>query len=153
MLYNTLVLIFSDGVVGEVLFFVLHTLLGDEVYSRDLHIAWVKIYNRMIRTIIPVAVALEVNCGASDVQQDREYEDCMFPGHQAQAVVRPSSQHAGGAGSDGGMSIVTPVSTAREVGDQGEQLESENLRCASLAASSSCRHALSAKSSHRISYF
>ena len=106
------------GVVGEVLFFVLNTLLGSEVYTRDLHIAWVKIYNRMIRTIIPVAVALGVNCGASDVQQEHEYEDCTFSGHQAAAQ----------AGNN--KTTNTKGTCAMAVGNGEEQLKSDKLRAA-----------------------
>lgn len=51
---------YSDGIVGEVLFYALHKVLGDAYYTPSLHRVWVKIYSRMLKTIIPVAVSCEL---------------------------------------------------------------------------------------------
>lgn len=111
----------TDGIVGEVLFYVLHFVLGPSVYTREVHIAWVKVYNRMIRTIIPVAVSLELRTGPSEMHQEREYEDCIFPHLQPQ--IRPSSQ-------DFGTSHQHPCDSCstKEEEDEGEPLESEKIR-------------------------
>lgn len=61
--------------MGEVLFWVLRHVLGTTVYTPIVHQAWVKIYCRMIRTIIPVAVALELHQGPVQNQSDRSQID------------------------------------------------------------------------------
>jgi hemoglobin-like flavoprotein len=60
------------GIVGEVLFWALKRVLGTEVFDAFLHIAWVKIYSRMLRTMVPVAVAHELQQG-SVTQKRREF--------------------------------------------------------------------------------
>lgn len=69
-----------DGLVGEVLFWVMRTVLGSEIYNREVHIAWVKVYNRMIRVMVPLAVALEFHGGPSTSHKERftDYEVHMF---------------------------------------------------------------------------
>lgn len=66
-----LLFVYTDGIVGEVLFWVLRHVLGPTVYTPNVQQAWVKIYCRMIRTIIPVAVALELHEGPAQNQADR----------------------------------------------------------------------------------
>lgn len=48
------------GVVGEVLFYVLKTVVGANSYDSRVHLAWVKVYSRMLRVIVPCALALEL---------------------------------------------------------------------------------------------
>lgn len=50
----------SDGIVGEVLFWCMRTVLGAGTYNASLHRIWTKVFSRMIHTIIPTAVALEL---------------------------------------------------------------------------------------------
>jgi len=50
-----------DGIVGEVLFWSLQRALGPECFTSSVKNAWVKVYNRLIRTIVPVAVGLELH--------------------------------------------------------------------------------------------
>jgi len=64
-----------DGIVGEVLLWTLKKVLGIETYSPEVHQAWLKIYCRMVRIIIPVAVGLELNAGPSQIQHDRVNKD------------------------------------------------------------------------------
>lgn len=54
------------GVVGEVLFYTLHTVLGSEVYNKNAHISWTKIFSRMLKVMVPVAIAYEMNHGRAD---------------------------------------------------------------------------------------
>jgi len=74
-------IVISDGIVGEVLFWVLRQVLGAEMYSHAVHMAWVKVYNRMLSIIVPKAVALEVRRGASEEHDDRlqHHQLAMFP--------------------------------------------------------------------------
>lgn len=50
----------TDAVVGEVLFYVLRQCLGPNVYMQDVHQVWVKVYSRMLKTIVPTAVDCEL---------------------------------------------------------------------------------------------
>lgn len=63
----------ADGVVGEVLFWALKRCLGEACYSAALHRAWVKIYSRMLRTIVPVAVSMELKDGSAQVNRLKTY--------------------------------------------------------------------------------
>ncbi len=56
------------GIVGEVLFYSLKKVLGSE-YSKEVHRAWIKIFSRMLKIMVPVAVAFELKSGAA--QSDR----------------------------------------------------------------------------------
>ena len=49
-----------DGIVGEVLFYSLRVVLGS-AYTPEVHHVWIKIFCRMLRTIIPSAVYLELH--------------------------------------------------------------------------------------------
>lgn len=73
-----------DGIVGEVLFWSLNKVLGPALYTPAVHRSWVKVYNRMINTIIPLAVRMEMNnphkrdgngCIRNNVKGCR---DCLF---------------------------------------------------------------------------
>ena len=46
--------------MGEVLLWSLKYALGKTVYTAAIHKVWVKIYCRMLKTIMPLAVAMEV---------------------------------------------------------------------------------------------
>jgi hypothetical protein len=50
-----------DGIVGEVLFWALRHCLGNPSYTPEVHNAWVKVYSRLLREIVPEAVRLELN--------------------------------------------------------------------------------------------
>jgi len=78
--------------VGEVLFWVLRQVLGAEMYSHAVHMAWVKVYNRMLSIIVPKAVALEVRRGASEEHDDRlqHHQLAMFPA----SAMKPTSMIA-----------------------------------------------------------
>eukprot|EP00981_Chlorochromonas_danica_P001062 scaffold243_cov163-Ochromonas_danica.AAC.15 len=52
------------GMVGEVLFWAIRQCIGVESYTNEVHQAWVKIYSRMLRTMVPVAVAYELRMGS-----------------------------------------------------------------------------------------
>ena len=50
----------TDGVVGDVLFWTLRKVMGEAYYTLELHKVWVKIYSRMLKTLIPAGVAHEM---------------------------------------------------------------------------------------------
>lgn len=64
-----------DGVVGEVLFWAIRMCVGVEMYSYEVHQAWVKIYSRMLKTMVPVAVAHELKDGSA--QEKRFFGDTI----------------------------------------------------------------------------
>lgn len=50
----------ADGLVGEVLFWAIKQSIGRELYTPEVHRAWVKVYSRMLTTMLPVAVLYEI---------------------------------------------------------------------------------------------
>lgn len=50
-----------DGVVGEVLMYSLTAVLGPIAFSPDVEHAWIVIYSRILDTVIPIAIALDMN--------------------------------------------------------------------------------------------
>lgn len=57
------------GVVGEVLLHAIKKCIGPDSFTPQVHLAWVKIYSRMLSTMVPVAVAHELRDGSA--QQKR----------------------------------------------------------------------------------
>eukprot|EP01033_Poteriospumella_lacustris_P008384 gene8384-biopygen3783 len=51
--------LFSDGIFGECLFWVLKQTLGPE-YDAMTHMGWVKIFSRVLKAMVPVAVEYEL---------------------------------------------------------------------------------------------
>lgn len=56
------------GIIGEVMFWALKTCL-DELYDKDTHKAWVKLFSAMIAVIVPVAVSYELESNAAQVER------------------------------------------------------------------------------------
>ena len=56
-----------DAVVGDVLFWTLRKVMGEAYYTLELHKVWVKIYSRMLKTLVPAGVALELKGDESTV--------------------------------------------------------------------------------------
>lgn len=46
--------------MGDVLFWTLRKVMGDAYYTLELHRCWVKIYSRMLKTLVPAGVAHEL---------------------------------------------------------------------------------------------
>lgn len=57
------------GVVGEVLIYSIRQCVGVDAFTSTVHLAWIKIYSRMLRTMVPVAIAHELQ--DSSAQQKR----------------------------------------------------------------------------------
>lgn len=66
-----------DGLVGDVLFWSLERCVGPDIYNQEMHEAWIKIYSRMLRTMVPLAVAYELKDGST--QQRRLFQTCTLP--------------------------------------------------------------------------
>lgn len=46
------------------LFFALRLCLGPLVYTYDVHRAWVKVYSRMLKIVVPIAISYEIQSGS-----------------------------------------------------------------------------------------
>lgn len=53
------------GLVGEVLFWSIRQTVGPTMYTYDVHQAWVKIFSHMLKVMVPVAVAYELQDGSA----------------------------------------------------------------------------------------
>ena len=88
----------------------LKKVLGDKYYDSKMHLAWVKVYSRMLKIIVPTAVALEIK-EESTIQKTR----------------------SSNAKATGGMfdqtSDFQDTTNGSEVGEE-EQLKSEKIRTA-----------------------
>lgn len=61
-------ILWLDGIVGEVLLWSLRRCLGSDSFPAQVQIAWVKIYSRMLRIMVPVAVSYERQLNAEMLQ-------------------------------------------------------------------------------------
>lgn len=59
----------ADGIVGDVLFWAIRHCIGDGAYTYGVHGAWIKIYSRMLRSMVPVAVAYEMRNGNAQIKR------------------------------------------------------------------------------------
>lgn len=59
-----------DGIVGEVLLWALRRCLGPDAFTSEVHVAWLKIYSRMLRIMVPVAVCYERQLNAEALKAD-----------------------------------------------------------------------------------
>lgn len=57
------------GIVGEVLFWALRRCLGEQVYTLGVHRAWIKVFSRMLTTMVPVALSYEIHDGSAQVRR------------------------------------------------------------------------------------
>jgi len=61
------------GIVGEVLFHSVKTCIGP-AYTPKVHMAWIKVFSRMLKAIVPTAVAFELHEGYAQVQRMNELD-------------------------------------------------------------------------------
>mmetsp|Transcript_17811 Transcript_17811/g.29989 ORF Transcript_17811/g.29989 Transcript_17811/m.29989 type:complete len:235 (-) Transcript_17811:417-1121(-) len=57
------------GVVGEVLIHAIRSTVGAEAFNPTVHLAWIKIYSRMLKTMVPVAVAHELRDNSAQTKR------------------------------------------------------------------------------------
>lgn len=114
LLHGYFILIkYLDGIVGEVLFYVLKVCLG-AVYVPSLHKVWVKVYSRMLRTIVPIAVALELKGSRG--------------GHGEAAKERPTIRASYMFSPAQTMAFAQAAELAGEDRDELVELKSERIR-------------------------
>jgi len=75
------------GIVGDVLFWTLRKVIGDASYTEEVHRVWVKVYSRMLKTIVPSAVAHELQ---SDTTVRRDMTG-MFSDGSSTPNITPSN--------------------------------------------------------------
>ena len=47
------------GIVGDVLFYALHHVLGDEAFNKQVQISWWRVYSTMLTHILPICIRHE----------------------------------------------------------------------------------------------
>jgi len=92
LLVLTVVIAITDGIVGEILFWVLRHVLGTSVYVQSVHFIWVKIYSRMLTTIVPVAIALELKGGSESSKERSSYRSAFMFDNSTQHQLSVQSQ-------------------------------------------------------------
>lgn len=76
------------GVVGEVLFWCLKRVTGEAAYHSRVHMAWVKVYSRMLRIIVPTAVSLELQTNSEwQTKRLNDTESYMFSESRSQGAT------------------------------------------------------------------
>ena len=56
------------GIVGEVLFYSVKKCIGT-AYTPEVHYAWVRVFSRMLKYIVPKAVAFELHEGYAQIER------------------------------------------------------------------------------------
>jgi hemoglobin-like flavoprotein len=59
------------GVIGEILFWTLEKCVGEEAFTVDVHMAWIHVMSRILKTMVPVALKFELERGSNNVQLQR----------------------------------------------------------------------------------
>jgi hypothetical protein len=116
-----------DGIVGEVLFWVMKQVLGKELYTAEVHLAWVKLYNRMLQIIMPVAVSLELHPPATTFLTSSTNDRYML-GNMG-TTSQKNSEYSGSmrVGSSDDVDKTIPLNNPTTA---GSALKSEQLRSA-----------------------
>lgn len=95
MMNNSLVI---DGIVGDVLFWSIQKVIGEEAYTQEVHHAWIHIYSRLLKVIVPIAVEAELHDKDNDVSKTKRQEACIFTTMKVHTgeptTVAPSHQEA-----------------------------------------------------------
>ena len=65
------------GIVGEVLFYSLRVTLGDMIFDSVLYFTWTKIMSRMLKIMVPSALAHELACGINQEQRLGDVHDSL----------------------------------------------------------------------------
>lgn len=110
-----------DGVVGEILFWCLRHVLGLETYQQSVHWIWVKVYSRMLTTIVPVAIALELKGGSEHSRcRDNSRSSFIFTTSNYSQQAEEARAAAEGSAPAGSM----------DEEDDNDSLVSERIRIA-----------------------
>lgn len=59
------------GVIGEILFWTIEKCIGEEAFTVDVHMAWIHVMSRILKTMVPVALKFELETGSNEVQLKR----------------------------------------------------------------------------------
>ena len=95
------------------MFWALRLVVGTELYTDQMHSAWVKVYSRMLRVIVPVAISWELERGSSKVQSTRVSNsrsravDSAYVSTTAQLPAQKRILPTVGKGAGGGTGVVT----------------------------------------------
>ncbi len=59
------------GIIGEILFWTLEKCIGEEAFTVDVHMAWIHVMSRILKTMVPVALKFELSKGSGEIQRMR----------------------------------------------------------------------------------
>ena len=59
------------GIIGEILFWTIEQCIGVENFTVDVHMAWIHVMSRILKTMVPVALKFELEKGSGEIQQMR----------------------------------------------------------------------------------
>lgn len=109
------------GIVGEVLLWAIRSCVGHTTYTSKVNIAWVKVYSRMLRTMVPVAVTYELQRGSG--AQDKRFTSAALD--FSNELVR-SSEIAGGS-MKADQTLVPTMTTSAAVADKDPDTARESV--------------------------
>lgn len=81
------------GIIGEILFWTIEQCIGPEAFTVDVHMAWIHVMSRILKTMVPVALRFELEKGSGEIQQMRSK---LSEGLAEQLASRDSGEGADG---------------------------------------------------------
>ena len=93
------VLLIVDGIFGECLFWVLKLIVGPE-YDAVTHMGWVKIFSRVLKVMVPIAVQYEID-------NKESMKNRIASRHSAMTTALEQSTHHSSAVDDSSVSAST----------------------------------------------
>eukprot|EP01031_Cornospumella_fuschlensis_P025754 gene25754-31104_t len=82
------------GIVGEVLFWSIRACVGVGVYTPELHVAWTKVYSRMLKIMVPIAVAYELKDGKAQEKRFFAHNNNFGMSAEEEMVMNTMAQQA-----------------------------------------------------------
>ena len=114
---NSFNLRYIDGMVGEVLFWSLRQVLGPNDYNLNAHRVWIRVYSRMLKVMVPIAVAHELKDGSAQEKRFfgqslglKREEEMALQGLESLAKSGAPSKHMFTVGSQESKSQTQPPS-------------------------------------------
>jgi hemoglobin-like flavoprotein len=83
------------GIIGEIPFWTLKQCIGEEAFTVDVHMAWIQVMSRILKTMVPVALRFELEKGSGEIQQMRSK---LSEGLAEQINARENSGEDGSVG-------------------------------------------------------
>lgn len=78
------------SIIGDVMFWTLGHCLGS-AYNYKTHHAWVKIFSKMLRVMVPISIAFELRNNCSQIERVNEFHNSRSPIHFGKTKVKNES--------------------------------------------------------------